>query len=153
MKKKIMVSITTLSLAGLMAMPVFANEALEQSGRFLWKNDKQTVIETVAEKTGISVEDLLEDKQAGNTCKDILNEHGLSFDEVKSLRLEEAFKVVDEKVSEDIITEEEAYIIKEKIESYRFLQDGEGPHAGERQGMKLNLERGQMQRRGSRNIK
>jgi len=40
--------------------------------------------------------------------------------------------------------------IKEKIESYRFLLDGKGPHNGQREGMKLNIEGKQMRNNGGR---
>jgi len=150
MKKKIMLSVATLSLAGLMAVPAFASEDIGQNFKFSWRTDRQTTIETIAEKVGVPAEELLEKKEAGESCEDLLDTYGLNFEEIKEARLAEQFKIVDEKVAAGIMTEEEGKAIKEKIESYRFLQDGKGPHRGQREGMQLNMQGNAMRNNGGR---
>jgi len=150
MKKKIMLSVATLSLAALMAVPAFASEDIGQNYKFSLRGNKQTIIETIAEKAGVPVEEVLEKKEAGASCEDLLDTYGLSFEEIKEARLAQQFKIVDEKVAAGTLTEEEGNAIKERIQSHKFLQDANGPHKGQREGMKLNMQGNGMRNNGGK---
>ena len=146
MNKKMKLSLATIGLVALMAVPIFANQGVSTSGnnKFSWKTGRQTNIEIMADKIGIPVEELLEKKESGLNCQELLKEYDLSFEEIKEARLEQQFKMVDEKVAAGDITKEEGETIKERIQEKRFLQDGQGPHHGKREGMKLNMNSKQM---------
>lgn len=141
MNKKTKILLIALGLVVLMAVPAFASQGVLGNHKFSWGTGRQSNIEIIAEKTGVPVEKLLERRELGSNCKDFLDDHGLSLEDVKKARLEQQFKKVDERIEAGDITEEEGKTIKEKIQSYRFLQDCNGPHHGEREGMKLNLKR------------
>lgn len=149
MNKKTKVLLIALGLVVLMAVPAFANQDALRNHKFLWGAGRQSNIEIIAEKTGIPVEKLLEERESGSNCKELLERHGLNTEkireEVREARLDQQFKKVEEKVREGQITKEEGQIIKDRMQSHRFLQDcdGDGPHHGEREGMKLNLQRGE----------
>ena len=153
MNKRMKLLLVTLSLVVIMAVPVFANQGVLRNHRFLRGTGRQTNIEIIADKAGIPVEELLSKKESGLCCKDFLDEYGLSAEEIRKERLEKKFEAVDEKVTSGDITEEEGKIIKEKIQSHKFLQDCNGPHHGKRECVKLNKNLKRMKgncRRGSR---
>lgn len=141
-------SLATLSLVVLMAVPAFASEGAVINYKLPWRADRQSNMETIADKVGVPVEELLAKKQAGAGCEEFMEEYDLSYEELRESRLEEQYKLVDERVAAGNISEEEGQVIKERIESYRFLQDGKGPHQGNREGMKLNINSEEMRNLG-----
>ncbi|MFW5649430.1 MAG: hypothetical protein ACOCG5_10100 [Candidatus Alkaliphilus sp. MAG34] len=143
MNKKTKVLLIALGLVVLMAVPAFASQSTLENYRFLWGAGRQSNLETIADKAGVPVEELIEKRKSVSSCKDLLDEYGLDAEEIREARLEQQFKKVDEKVKEGNITEEEGKTIKEKMQSHKFLQDCNGPHHGKREGMKLNLKHGE----------
>ncbi|MDI9475753.1 MAG: hypothetical protein ACOX0L_02570 [Natronincolaceae bacterium] len=147
MNKKTKVLLIALGLVVLMAVPAFASQGTLGNHRFSWGAGRQSNIEIIAEKTGIPVEKLLKERESGSNCKELLERYGLNTEkireEVREARLDQRLQVVNEKVKAGDITKEEGDTIKKRIQSHRFLQDCNGPHHGEREGMKLNLKRGE----------
>lgn len=141
MNKRTKVLLITLGLVVLMVVPAFASQGALGSHKFSWGAGRQSNIEIIAEKAKVSVEELLKERESVSNCRDLLDKYNLNPEEIKKERLEQQFKAVDEKIASGDITAEEGETIKEKIQSYRFLQDGKGPHHEEREGMKLNLNR------------
>ncbi|WP_090553923.1 hypothetical protein [Natronincola ferrireducens] len=139
MKKKLMITATTIGLvglAGLMASPVFANEAVEAKNNFRWGQERTSTIEMVAEKVNVPLEDLLEEK-LGSSCLEVFSSYGISLEDIGAMKLQERFAVVEAAVEAGKITAEEAASIKEKLADHGFLLDGQGPHQGNRQGIKI----------------
>ena len=130
MNKKTKVLLITLSLIILMAIPVFANQGLTGNYKFPWRTGRQTNIEIIAKKTGESVEDLLRERESVSGCKDLLEKYNLNCEDIKEAKLEQQFKIIDEKVAAGDITEEEGKAIKERADQRKFLQDCNGPHHG-----------------------
>ncbi|MCC5911759.1 MAG: hypothetical protein JJT76_15150 [Clostridiaceae bacterium] len=144
MKKRLMTTAATIGLVGLMVTPVFANEAVEAKNNFSWGQDQRTTIEMVAEKANVPLEVLLEEK-LGSSCFEVFTDHGITLEDIEEMKLKERFATVEAAVEGGKITAEEAASIKEKLADYGFLLDGQGPHQGNRQGVKiarqLNLQR------------
>lgn len=139
MNKKTKVILITLGLVVLMAVPAFASQGALGNRKFSWGSGRQSNIEIIAKKAGVSVDEILKKKESVSNCKELLDEYGLTLEEIKEARLEQQFKIVDERVAAGDITKEEGETIKEEIKSHRFLQDCNGPHHGKREGMKLNM--------------
>lgn len=78
-----------LGLIVLMAVPVFANQDALRNHRSSWGTGRQRNIEIIAEKVGVSVEELLEKRETGSCCRDLLEEYGLSVKEIRQARPEQ----------------------------------------------------------------
>lgn len=143
MKKKLIIT-TAIGLVGLMASPVFANESVEVKNNLRWGQDRTPTIERVVEEVNVPLEALIEEKQA-SSCLEAFSNYGITLKDIREIKLQDRLLAVEAAEKDGKITAEEAAAIKEKFVDHDFILDGQGPHQGNHQGIKitrqLNLQR------------
>lgn len=138
MKKRFVSAGVILSLIGIMALPSMANSHHKGKHQWNFNVENAPTLEIVSEKTGVSVEELLEEK-LGSNCFELFSEYGLTAEEIREMKLENRLNLIDQAVVEGKITEEEAVEMKEKIAEFHYSLDCKGPHRGHSQ--RLNRSR------------
>lgn len=106
-----------------------------------------TPAEIAANLTGKSVAELQQQRQAGQTYGAIANEAG-KLDEFKTQMLEQKKAILDERVAEGKLTQEQADTIYKNIQENQANCDGTGN--GARMGQKMGAGFGQGQGNGMR---
>ncbi len=85
----------------------------------------KTPAEITAELTGKTVEEVYSERSTGKTCGTIANEAG-KLDEFKTQMLEQKKIILDQRVAEGRLTQEQADNIYNTMQSHQAICDGTG---------------------------
>jgi hypothetical protein len=86
---------------------------------------------TVVDKLNLTSEEITQLRNGEKTLEEIAKEKNIDLDAVKAEVLEERYKLIDEAVENDQITEEQAELMKERMKSN--INNCDGMFNGERQ--------------------
>lgn len=127
MKKGWKVGVLVLGLVVLTLTTAFAAEDGTVFGRgFLRGLGGQRGFEILAEKAGLSEEEIQNLIIDGKTCYEIAEENDVAFEEIRDEMIKEKITLIDEKVKAGDLTEEQGELIKKRIEERSAWCNGLG---------------------------